>query len=1269
MATILFQAAGAALGSVFGPFGAILGRAVGGLAGAALDRALIGGSSTVTGPRLGNARIPGADEGTAITRVYGTARVGGTLIWATRFEEEVTRERQGGKSTNSPTVETFSYYANLAVGICEGEIALVRRVWVDGRELDLTTVEMRVYRGTEDQLPDPLIEAKQGVGNTPAYRGLAYAVFEHLPINDFGNRIPLIQFEVVRPVGQLERQIRAATIIPGASEHGYATVPVTEETGEGAARILNRNVLTAQTDWQASMDELVAVCPNLEAAALVVSWFGTDLRAGECRIVPGVETPVRNGESHAWSVAGINRAGAARLSNSGSGPAYGGTPSDQSVLQAIADLKARGIKVYLYPFVMMDVPTVNGLADPYGGSEQAAYPWRGRITCYPAPGLPGSPDKTTAAEGQIHTFCNRTDGYRRMILHYANLVAAAGGVDGFIIGSEFRGLTQVRGLANSFPFVIELVRLANDVRAILGPSAKLTYAADWSEYFGYHPADATGEVFFHLDPLWASPAIDAVGIDNYMPLADWRDTDLGGGNPDGARSAEDKVAMGAAIAGGEGHDWYYASAADRQNRIRTPISDGLAGKPWVYRPKDLWNWWSNPHFERIGGAEQAVPTAWQPAMKPIWFTELGCPAIDKGANQPNVFVDPKSAESTRPYFSNGARSDSMQRRFLEAHLDWWQSAGAPAGMVDPQHIFLWTWDARPYPAFPDDLWVWSDGGNWRSGHWLTGRLGATTLADAIAAILTDHGFEDFDVSQVSGDLIGYVQAETSSARSLIEPLATAYLLDVREDGGRLVFRSRLKTALAPQVIDVLAEMQDEPAWRETRGHDSDFAAEAVASFANPVLAYEQASVRSRRANAGSNRILRADVAGVLYEEAALCLVEALLRDNHLSRRSLSFPLSPTSVAVEPGDTVRLSDGPDGVYMVTRIEDGDVRRVEARRHEPAAALPATSNSLGRTSGTITSAGFSPIVQFLDLPAFESGDATSFARAAVYCRPFRRMLISSSLSNEAYRNRAVFDRPARIGRLASALHAGVWARFDRVMSIDLDLFFDGLSSADEASVLSGVNRMAVQCANGAFEVLGFAGAQEIALNRWRLTRLLRGLAGTEDAMLAGAPAGAAVVILDDSVVPLALTGEERGVAQNWLVEAVGSSAARAGPFVFAGGLRAQTPLAPVHVRAQRRAGAVEFRWIRRARVDADDWAATDIAMDEPQERYRLELLAGATVVRSVEVATTGYTYPAAAEAADFGTAQTAFRIRLRQLGRAVPLGIALETDLTVKPEGVA
>ena len=81
-----------------------------------------------------------------------------------------------------------------------------------------------------------------------------------------------------------------------------------------------------------------------------------------------------------------------------------------------------------------------------------------------------------------------------------------------------RGLTQIRGAANSFPAVDALRDLAADVRSILGPECKISYAADWSEYHGYQPA-GTADKFFHLDALWADSNIDFIGVDNYMPVS------------------------------------------------------------------------------------------------------------------------------------------------------------------------------------------------------------------------------------------------------------------------------------------------------------------------------------------------------------------------------------------------------------------------------------------------------------------------------------------------------------------------------------------------------------------------------------------------------------------------------------------------------------------------------------------------------------------------------------------------------------------------------
>ncbi len=50
-------------------------------------------------------------------------------------------------------------------------------------------LRFRFYPGDEAQLPDSLIEADQGAGNVPAFRGLCYMVFEHLPLAEYGSRL------------------------------------------------------------------------------------------------------------------------------------------------------------------------------------------------------------------------------------------------------------------------------------------------------------------------------------------------------------------------------------------------------------------------------------------------------------------------------------------------------------------------------------------------------------------------------------------------------------------------------------------------------------------------------------------------------------------------------------------------------------------------------------------------------------------------------------------------------------------------------------------------------------------------------------------------------------------------------------------------------------------------------------------------------------------------------------------------------------------------
>ena len=614
MATILLSAAGAAIGSGFGGTllglsGAVIGRAVGATIGRSIDQRILGaGSDPIETGRVERFQLTGASDGAPIARVWGRMRVAGQVIWATRFLESANRSG-GGKGSPRPSVTSFSYSVSLAIALCQGEVQRLGRIWADGIEIPVGNLDLRFYPGDETQVPDPKIEAVEGAGLAPSYRGIAYVVIEDLDLSRFGNRIPQFTFEVMRravdaasgTIGDIASAVQAVALIPGTGEYPLATSPVTFRDGPGVSRSANVHTVEDKTDFSMSLKQLGEELPNCGSVSLVVSWFGNDLRCNHCTVRPKVDQSSEDGVEMPWHVSGLGRTTAEVLPLLDGRAVYGGSPADQSVVEAISAIRASGKEVMFYPFILMDQLSGNALADPWSSAgTQPALPWRGRITLSVAPGQTGSPDRSSAADSELALFignAHRSDfsvtggrvtytgpeewSFRRFILHYAHLCAAAGGVDAFCIGSELRGLTQIRGAGDSFPMVHALKLLAAEVRSILGAGTKICYAADWSEYSGYQ---MDGNLYFHLDPLWADANIDFVGIDNYMPVSDWRDRtdhlDRGWG------SIYNVDYLKANIAGGEGFDWYYDSPLGADSQLRRPIQDLQYGEDWVYRYKD-----------------------------------------------------------------------------------------------------------------------------------------------------------------------------------------------------------------------------------------------------------------------------------------------------------------------------------------------------------------------------------------------------------------------------------------------------------------------------------------------------------------------------------------------------------------------------------------------------------------------------------------------------------------------------------------------------------
>lgn len=799
--------------------------------------------------------------------------------------------------------------------------------------------------------------------------------------------------------------------------------------------------------------------------------------------------------------------------------------------------------------------------------------------------------------------------------------------------------------------------LAADVRAIVGGETRITYAADWSEYHGYQPADAPGDRLFHLDPLWASAAIDAVGIDNYMPLSDWRDGDA---HADAANwdSPYDLTYLRANIAGGEGFDWYYASDADRIDGLRSPIADGAYGEPWIWRCKDLVGWWSNPHHERIGGVRAAVPTGWVPEGKPIWFTELGCGAVDKGANQPNIFGDPKSAESGRPYFSSGAPDAPQQRQFLRAHLSHWaDTTGNPLSsvyggrMLDTGGIYLWAWDARPYPAFPGDAATWSDAPNHATGHWLTGRLGAVASDELLRAIGADYGVVLDEVEALPPLIHGMLVEGIVSCRDAMAPVLAATGGSLRDTPSGLAV-GRVKARLTAGVGKAEVVTADGVLTIRRRPDPSEEIGQVALSYPDRERSYLAGSVAAMRvgggAATGQSTRLVLDLAG------ARRAAERMLLDHAVQRDQLELALPPSHAGLEVSDAIAVEGQGDGPFEVTEIRDGEARRILARAippvleaaivsgRPPAAALAAVPRSI-------------PVIAAAHLPPDPATPGQSRLLVAAAANPWPGEVTINDEATGTIVARLM--RHCALGELDAPMGTGQIFTWDENTELSVRLYSGHLSSKDDGVVLAGGNRLAVETDSGGWEVVAFASAGLVSPGLYRLRRLLRGQMGTGDAVGAAA-AGSRVVVLDER--PLLLS-----VPPQWLGE-TRALRAYAGPSDPAGvgfsadlGLGPILPLAPVHLSAQRKAGGdIGLGWIRRSRADTESWALSEAPLDHFPEAYALTILDGAVPVRTIETAAPGVTYAAAEQTADFGSLPATFTFRVAQVSPVFGAGHAKE-----------
>ncbi|WP_299882128.1 glycoside hydrolase TIM-barrel-like domain-containing protein [uncultured Sulfitobacter sp.] len=705
----------------------------------------------------------------------------------------------------------------------------------------------------------------------------------------------------------------------------------------------------------------------------------------------------------------------------------------------------------------------------------------------------------------------------------------------------------------------------------------------------------------------------------------------------------------------------------------------LACSPEDRRPK-----WEQGRKRLVwpNGAVASVHTAYDPEglrgpqFDAAWVDEYGCAAVDKGANQPNTFLDAKSSESSLPYYSNGARDELMQAQYLTAMTSYWRdpahnpiSDEYDAPMIDMSRAFVWAWDTRPYPFFPNNRDLWSDGENYARGHWINGRTSSRTLASVVDEVCRRAGLTHYSTRGLYGFVRGYTVEQVTEARTALQPLMIRYGFDAIERDGLLQFRMRDGISPAPLDPAFLAEHGElEGTVEQTREADAEVSGRVRLRFVQADGNFDVISEEAVLADEATHAVTGSELNMALTRAEGRQVAERWLVEARVSREHLRLALPPSQLALGAGDVIELpGDGTEGPgrYRIDRVEQSELQLVDAVRIEPEAYTPAPF--VDENAAVRPFAAPIPIQSyFLDLPLLRGDEVPHAPHIAATAQPWpgSAALYQSSVDSN-YALNALLPVKASMGVTQSPLPRACSGVFDRGEVLQVRMTTGTLEAVDEAALLAGANLAAIGDGTpGNWEVFQFAQAELVSNRTYWLTNRLRGQAGSDALMPDVWPAGSVFVLLNGVPSQISLSPNLRRVSQHFRIGPANRSyddpSYRHEVAAFDGnGLR---PLSPVHLGGLKQlSGDYAFDWIRRSRVGGDDWETVDVPLGEESESYLVRVREAGSVVREEIVTAPAWAYSVAAQAADGVTAP--FEVAVAQVSAIYGPGLFQRLQVAV------
>jgi hypothetical protein len=1260
-----------------------LGFYLGSLAGQALFPTDLG---NVNGPRLNDLTVQTATIGAPIPIVYGTFAFSGNVIWSSGIIETVTKTKQGGKGGPTQTVTTYSYAVNVAVGICEGEILGISRIWADsvllfdGRALASQNPnlasnlaedtwaslanKMQIYTGSEEQMPDPTIESFEGVGNVSAFRGLAYVVFNDFQLENYGNRIPNFRFEVMRgtnkpPLTLLEDENKGVADGYGDND----TLQFITRTGQS---YWIAGILTAQ-------ETNAAGAPGIGYAYTLTStpsgWVSRDALGGSW-IQPDGTSPVYWPRIRAMD----------ELSTPYITTAYGGfdwvTAINEFVIDSVLMISPTSDDgTFAINWGLGDMSAVNGRTSLKAGSWMAvraltpATGWtvRQKDAEQEKFGANVDPAFTVELQGSSTYLIRGTFVFNvpaacgAKVSMYADGTGAAGFIQTQLPAYANGPLGQSHSATEAGVLGTPNMLVGGSYRALDGTGDATTFT-DYSTHYEFTALVVTG------------PKVDP--SDSFYYRMQWGQNVSAGTRGVIMKAGSGVVARRLNLSSNTDVEW--AVKQQDETRMLSAMADDPELFIYLNGSTAYWVEMVVTCYTRYEYAHKvSFQLAFDGDLEEVNLIGNIAFVYDLGGWENNNAYIPTNR--TPAALGTVLEVSSMDTGSIDR--DTWRGGLRLRGLIRTGTnggTLRVRWSVF-YGADPSPVGGTVYRGSFITAHQLALMGSEITLGEIVEDVNLRSGLapEQIDVTDLTELVDGYVISRPMTGRDAITPLQLYGFFDCVESAGVLKWPKRGKPTVATLTEDDLAAHVTGEARPSAMGLDRKLEDELPrrlrVHYPQADKNYEAGEQGASRLTGGSAEMLDIEIPVAMSDTKAAQISESLLYDMWVTRTSYNFFTGNDQLALEPADAILLPI--EGRMERVRLTSGNqavqgLLTYEALRDDDGVFVSYAIGSPNSGSGVVNVPNYPGEVNavILDLPPLRDEDNDGGYYAAINAIGSTNWggatLFRSADGGVTYEMVGNTALQATIGTLDAALPSGPSTIQDEGNELLVTLTSGELESIVWDSLLVGYNAAAIG-ADGRWEVIQFQTAELVTGRQWRLTGLLRGRRGTEWA-IGLSQSGDAFVLLDEALIRVSSNVSAIGAARKIKPALASMSIEEVEAIDFTPQGVPLKPFAGVDATGARDiSDNLTITWIRRARLGQELPSGSDIALYEAAEAYEVEILDSTsspqTVLRTIPATTPSVAYSATDQTTDFGSAQSAVTVRIYQLSAIVGRGYPLEATV--------